>query len=80
MAKFYEVEITTRAVVQASDEEEARRIATSEQSNILQDDPWPEMNVVREVRTLKDLSNGWDGDCIPYGGDGNAYLSSLLPA
>lgn len=80
MPKFYEVEITTTAIVQADDEDSARRTAELDQSTVMNDDPYPNVNVVREVRSLKDLPSGWNGDCIPYGGDGNAYLSSLLPA
>jgi len=27
---------------------------------------------------VEDLAHGWDGECIPYGGDGNTKLADLL--
>jgi len=80
MAKFYQVEITTNAIIQAADEKSAHLLAEREACEIAGDDPYPGVSIVREVKTIKELPHGWDGDCIPYGGDGNANLSMLLPA
>ena len=33
-----------------------------------------------EVVRVDQLEHGWDGECIPYGGDGNTRLGALLTA
>ncbi len=78
--KAYMVEITTYAVVMAEDEGHAERVATDHKHDVLGDDWNPRIEVEREVTRLEDLDHGWDGECIPYGGDGNTRLSALLPA
>ena len=30
------------------------------------------------VKTVSDLPRDWDGDCLPWGGDGESTLSELL--
>ncbi|QHS09033.1 hypothetical protein [Sinimarinibacterium sp. NLF-5-8] len=76
--KAYMVEITTYAVVMAEDEGHAERVATDYRHDALGDDWNPRIEVEREVTRLEDLDHGWDGQCIPYGGDGNTRLSALL--
>lgn len=78
--KAYMVEITTYAVVMAEDEGHAERVATHHKHDVLVDDWNPRIEVEREVTRLEDLDHGWDGECIPYGGDGNTRLSDLLTA
>lgn len=77
--KFYRVEFTMTAIVQAEDEGDAYSVA---------DDAWrdirsgsdPCISIGDEVRSLAELTDGWDGMCLPYGGDGNTRLQDLLPA
>jgi hypothetical protein len=77
--KLYEVEITTIAVIAADDESHAQQIAESEARQIFSDDLSPRIKLDGEVKSLDRLQQGWDGECIPYGGDGNTRLKDLLP-
>ena len=78
--KPYLVEITTYAVVMADDESHAYAVANSYKRDALGDDPDPRIEIECEVTKLTDLAHGWDGECIPYGGDGNTRLTDLLTA
>lgn len=75
--KPYVVEFTLRAVVMADDEAHAHCVATDEFRDIARDDD-PDVSVEREVHGAPDLPSGWDLDCLPYGGDGNAMLRELI--
>lgn len=79
---FFNVEVNVKLhlVVQANDERQARHVADEEWEEAIRDEtPDPSIHVTGEVTELKQLVNGWDGDCIPYGGDGNTRLRELLP-
>ena len=76
--KPYMVEITTYGVVMAEDEAHAHQVADSYKREILGDDWNPRIEVDGVVVKVDDLSHGWDGECIPYGGDGNTTLAALL--
>lgn len=78
MVKPYMVEITTYGVVMAEDEAHARQVADSYKHEILGDDWNPRIEVDGTVVNVDDLSHGWDGECIPYGGDGDTTLAVLL--
>ena len=42
-------------------------------------DDWnPRIEIDGAVSKVEDLAHGWDGECIPYGGDGNTTLAALL--
>lgn len=68
-------------VVVANDEDEAEEIAREEALNALYEDmDGPTSVDVRgEVRTKRDLRDGWDEVCVPYGLDGNTRLRDILP-
>ncbi len=38
----------------------------------------PSLHVTGDVTQERHLRDGWDGQCIPYGGDGNTKISALL--
>lgn len=76
--KIFEVRIATYAVVVAKDETHAREVARRHAIKILDDDGDTNIDVIREVKTIQDLEHGWDGDCLPYGGDEETILSKLL--
>ena len=76
--KPYQVEITTIAIVMAEDEAHALQVTESEAHAIFSDDPNPRIEIDGEVTDLAKMSHGWDGECIPYGGDGNTRLKDLL--
>ncbi len=65
---IFAVELKTTVVVEADDEVTAREIAQNSTMEILAtqdllvDDAWP-------VRDVRDLPDGWDGECFPYGRD-----------
>ena len=76
--KAYMVEITTHAVVMADDEAHAYAVAETYKRDALHDDLDPRIEIEGEVAHVEQLGHGWDGECIPYGGDGNTRLSALL--
>lgn len=76
--KPYMVEITTYGVVMAEDEVHAHQVADSYKREIFGDDWNPRIEVDGAVVKVEDLAHGWDGECIPYGGDGNTKLADLL--
>lgn len=85
MAKFYAVTISTTAIVQVGDHDtefDALKVAERNRRDILIDCLAAEgIEVEGEVTRQGELSlYGWDGLCLPYGGDGNARLQDLLPA
>lgn len=76
--KIFAVKITTTAMVVAENEEEAAEIAVEEEHSIFTDgtcDHEPPEVVASEAELAK---HGWDGECIPYGGDGNTRLKNLF--
>lgn len=76
--KLYMVDITTHIVVAAHDKDHALDVARDCRRDAISDDMDPQIDVGREVTKLQDLEDGWDGECIPYGGDGNTRLAELL--
>lgn len=75
---LYRVELTVVAVIEADDEIDAITAAEDDKREIFGDANDPEISVCGEVTKLADLTDGWDGDCIPYGGDGNTRIRELL--
>ena len=76
--KPYMVEIRTYGVVMAKNAEDARKVADEYLRDIFLEDASPYIEVNREIASLEDLDYGWDGECIPYNGDGNKRLKELL--
>ena len=75
---LYRVELTVVAVVEADDEIDAITAAEDDKREIFGDSDGLEITVWGEVTKLEDLTDGWDGNCIPYGGDGNTSIRELL--
>lgn len=78
---IYNVEVTmeTTMVVVADDEDHARQVAAENARDAFDcDRPEPDVRVRGEVTSEKHLRNGWDGDCLPYGGDGETRLRDLV--
>lgn len=76
--KPYMVSLTTYGVVMAYDEENAVAVAAHYTKEI-QEEYWePVINVCGEVKGEADYDHGWDGECIPYGGDNETRLSQLV--
>lgn len=65
-------------VVMADDALHAVQVAFENQIEIVRDSDF-QPGVAVEVTGLTDLCDPWDGDCIPYGGDGDTMLKELLP-
>ncbi|AZG14968.1 hypothetical protein [Cupriavidus pauculus] len=76
--KLFTVELTVTAVVMADDERHARIVADARKYDI-QSDSLDDFDVIGELKSLDRLPEGWDADCIPYGGDGETRLKDLLP-
>ena len=78
---IYNVRVTfeTTMVVIAGDEDEACVIAVKNAKRAIDDDGTdPDADVLGEVVSKKHLRDGWDENCVPYGGDGNTRLRDLL--
>lgn len=79
---LYNVTVTleTKIVVVAEDEDHAWQVARDEAREAIDNDrPDPDVSVRGEVTSEKHLRDGWDGECVPYGGDGNTRIGALLP-
>jgi hypothetical protein len=69
----------TTLVVIADDENHAWEVAQEHTRRAFDDADEPALtSVIGEVRNEEHLRNGWDGNCVPYGGDGNTRLKELL--
>ena len=78
--KPYMVEITVHAVVMADDESQAADLARRDAGEIARNEDKHAISGVFEIKSVADLRHGWDGRCIPYGGDEDTRLEDLLPA
>lgn len=76
--KPYMVEIKVFGVVMAEDESHARSVAGNFGYDIFKDDYCPTIEVEGEATNLGVLRRGWDGECIPYNGNGHTTLADLL--
>ena len=74
----YSVDLSTTVVVQAVDAVDAFRKAMREQRTICTEGDMT-IDVGAEIRSLAELTGMWDGECLPYGGDGNTRLKDLMP-
>ena len=69
----------TTMVVVADDENHAFDVARSRARDAFSDACEPyQVCVIGEVKDVAQLRDGWDGDCLPYGGDRKTRLSELL--
>jgi hypothetical protein len=78
---LYNVELALKCtmVVQAEDCDDARDIAYANWKEAIDDaDARPMIHVTGDVTQERHLRDGWDGQCVPYGGDGNTRISTLL--
>lgn len=76
--KPYFVELTVTAVVMAEDADHAWEVADSERRDIFNDTGNVDIYVGSEVTSERNLRDGWDLQCIPYGGDGNTRIGELI--
>lgn len=83
---LYLTKITTYAVVEAESEREAEEVTNTHIRDITREIYRANIDLVcllpsREAfETAKAITkNDWDLDCLPYGGDGNTRLETLLP-
>lgn len=74
----YMVKVTTFAVVVARDERHALEVASASKREIFRDDDEPEIAVLWPITKTHNLPGKWDGECIPYGGDGDTNLEDLV--
>ena len=73
------VRLETTIVVLADDEEHAYQVAQENTREAIDNDrPDPNVNVRGEVTRERHLREGWDTNCLPYGGDGSTRLSAYL--
>ena len=75
--KLFKVEFKAVVIVLGNDKREAL-INADEDRREIQDDETMEISVLEEV-TINDLPDGWDAECIPYGGDGNVRIMDINP-
>lgn len=78
---LYNVNVTmsTVMVVVANDEDHAWEVAQNHAKAAFDDANEPyRTDVTGEVKSLSNLRAGWDGECVPYGGDRNTRLRALL--
>lgn len=78
MTRLFEVEITIRSVVAAADDALAYGAARFNAREMMRDNDLDDIDIVAEIKSLDDLPAGWDGLCLPYGGDGTARINAIL--
>ena len=77
--KPFAVEVAFTMIVMADDANEAYTVAFDNADEAWRDTYDKDHTVLGEIRTEEDLKrHGWDGQCIPYGGDGNTRLRDIL--
>lgn len=82
MSKLYEVEFMVRVVVLADDENHAYAVAEQNAFAIFRDDPRDDIFVCGEIKYANQLPQGWDAECLPYGGQDQEigdYLENPTP-
>lgn len=73
------VTLSTTMVVLADDEDHAYQVAEENTRDAIDNDrPDPFVNVRGEVTSERHLRDGWNAQCLPYGGDGSTRLHDLL--
>lgn len=77
MKKFYNVELRYVGVVYAEDGGEAYKIAFDSAKDIVYGAGDPFVNVTHQIVEKSDFRDGWDGDCIGYGHDGNTRIAEI---
>lgn len=71
--------VTTTMIVVADDEDHAWEVAQNHAEQAFDDANEPyQTHVIGEVKSVSQLHGGWDGECVPYGGDRNTRLRELL--
>ena len=75
--KLYEVELRAVIVVAADSEEDALDKCNNSalQRDVVRDNPL-EVEVQHEIEEIDSLPYGWEGGCIPYGGDGDTTIAA----
>jgi hypothetical protein len=77
--KPYAVEVSFTMIVMAEDESDAYASAMDSANEAWRDTYDHDYDVLGPVRNEDDLKrHGWSGDSIPYGGDGETYLKTIL--
>jgi hypothetical protein len=73
------VSIRTQIVVVADDEKHASQVAQKNARTAIEDVGFDaDISVLGEVKEEADLTDGWDGRCLPYGDSGNIMIRELL--
>lgn len=80
--KMWNVSFSYTAVVVAENELEAHKVARLHAMDVADDAGYSDMDVTveKEIKTAADFENGWDAECIPYGGPTDARIGDLNPA
>jgi hypothetical protein len=77
--KPYAVEVSFTMIVMAESDAHAESIAQSDAYEAWGDSPAIDYMSQGEVASMAELCrHGWDGACLPYGGDGETRLSDIL--
>lgn len=74
---IYEFTIYQTLVVESENEESGRKAV----EGVIEDLDWRDYGIelLSEITTQEGFPDGWDGNCLPYGGDGETRLKDLLP-
>jgi hypothetical protein len=78
--KPYAVEVSFTMIVMAEHEAHAQIIADSKYREAVHDEPNPDLDVSGPITDVSQLTGGWTGNCVPYGGDGETELADIIAA
>lgn len=79
---IYKVKVTieTEMVIIADDEQVAEQVANDHYEEALRYDHMacPDIVIEQQITHVKQLQNGWDGKCVPYGTTDFNCLNNIL--
>lgn len=79
--KMWNVSYSFTAVVVADNELEAQKVARQYAMEAADDTSGDlDITVEKEIQSHMDFEQGWDGDCIPYGGPTDLRIGDINPA
>lgn len=76
---IFAVRAATFFMIEAENEEDAYRVGERYAMKAFNDDSYPSIDILREVKRVSELCYGWDDACAPYGNKDCTPLSELLP-
>lgn len=77
--KPYAITISFTTIVMAESPKHAVEVAENTKHDAFYGEPNHELSAPYEIQDVTKLAGiGWDGECVPYGGDGETTLADII--